>query len=192
MISADSCRTSHAPCQKERGPVATMRTSPRELTLEQQHLLLEACPPDLGRLVRAALLTACRLGELARLRVRDYSPYQQTIHLEPGKTGQARELGLTEDGDQFFCDLSLGRNGEELLFLKRSGRPMPSRDGNGVPCGWLQFDVKRQRNKVGKQIGIGDLHFHDLRTTWVSNAVARGLSIQCISSQLGHSQGRRP
>jgi len=46
---------------------------------------LNAYPPDFRRLVRAALLTGCRYGELYRLEVGDVSPEAGTLRIRQVK-----------------------------------------------------------------------------------------------------------
>ena len=63
------------------------------LTMEARTALLAACPDDLALLVRAALLTGARPGELAALTVGDFSKSQKVLTLR-GKTG-ARTVAIS-------------------------------------------------------------------------------------------------
>lgn len=66
------------------------------LDQEQATRLLAACDPDFGRLVRAALLTGCRYGELVALRVADYQPDSSAIHVRHAKGNKPRHVYLND------------------------------------------------------------------------------------------------
>ena len=51
----------------------------RYLTVPECQRLINVCDPGLRRLVQAALQTGCRYGELARLRVHDFTPDSRTL-----------------------------------------------------------------------------------------------------------------
>jgi len=61
------------------------------LSRDQRQALLDACPADLAALVRAALLTGFRPGELAALNVGDVVSGTGTIRVN-GKTGSREEV----------------------------------------------------------------------------------------------------
>src|SRR4051794_13183008 len=74
----------------------------RWLSKDECARLLNACLPDFRRLVRAALLTGCRYGELCRLEVGDVSPEAGTLHIRDTKSGRARHVHLDEETLAFF------------------------------------------------------------------------------------------
>src|SRR6202171_5370599 len=72
-------------------------------------------------LVRAALLTGCRFGELASVQVRDFNPDAGTLHIRTSKSGRGRHVVLHDEGIELFTDLSAGRRGVELMLRKADG-----------------------------------------------------------------------
>jgi hypothetical protein len=60
--------------------VTSART--RYLTITECTRLLNGCNPNFRRLVRAALESGCRYGELCRLRVHDFNPDSGTLAIE--------------------------------------------------------------------------------------------------------------
>jgi hypothetical protein len=74
----------------------------RYLAEEEQRRLVNACSADFREIVRAALLTGCRYGELIALRAADYNADAGTITVYESKAGRARHVVLTDEG----CALS--------------------------------------------------------------------------------------
>ena len=60
----------------------------RYLSRDECTRLLNACEPSFRKLVRAALLTGCRYGELARLEARDLDPDAGMLHVRTSKSGR--------------------------------------------------------------------------------------------------------
>src|SRR5262249_39831608 len=88
----------------------------RYLTEAESVRLVNACPADLRQMVRAALLTGCRYGELAALKVADYNADSGTLAIRASKSGKARHVILTEEGQRFFVDATAGRPSEDPAF----------------------------------------------------------------------------
>ena len=65
--------------------------------------------PEFRPLVRAALETGCRYGELIRLEVHDFNPDAGTVAIHKSKSGKARHVILTPEGAEFFRQHCAGR-----------------------------------------------------------------------------------
>ena len=145
----------------------------RYLTVEEAQRLLNACDPEFRLLVRGALETGARYGELCRLECGDYNPDSGTIYIRKSKSGKERHIILTKDGARFFNQLCAGRKG-----------PMFGRE-------WKEYQQKRpiaaacERAKIDPAIG-----FHQLRHTWASLAVMAGMPLPVVSKNLGHANGK--
>jgi integrase len=85
----------------------------RYLTIDECRRLLNASQGEFRDLVRAALATGCRFGELAALQVRDFNPDAATVHVRSSKTGKARHVVLNDEGVELFGRLAAGRPGVE-------------------------------------------------------------------------------
>jgi integrase len=94
---------------------------PGYLTVAEGARLINGADPDFRPLVKGALLTGCRYGELLAARVRDY--VNGKLHVARSKSGRPRDVVLTEEGVAFFAALSVGRAGDVLLFTHANGEP---------------------------------------------------------------------
>ena len=92
----------------------------RFLTLEETAKLILNCSDEFRPMVRAALYTGARYGELCRLRVGDFKSSQ--IRIERSKSGKGRWIPLTASGEVFFASVCGGRQDQELMFTHMSGR----------------------------------------------------------------------
>jgi integrase len=130
-------------------------------------------------LVRAALLTGCRFGELAALQVRDFNPDAGTLHIRTSKRGKARHVVLHEEGSELFCRLAAGRPSTELMLRKA--------DGN-------RWGKSNQTRPMAEACGRANIDppasFHALRHTYASHAVMAGAPLLVITKNLGHSDTR--
>ena len=145
------------------------------LTRPQCRALLVHCRPDLGRLVRGALFTGCRVTELARMQVNDVAAGVFGVHVRPSKNGRSRYVVLSSEGMSFFLCLSHGRPDDDLLFRMQSGRAW---DGNH----------KHLFKAAVRAAGLLDgFVFHGLRHTYASQLVQVGTPLAVVAWQLGHS-----
>jgi integrase len=81
----------------------------RYFTKDAVTRLINASQGSFRDLVKAALFTGCRYGELGRLRVVDFNPDSGTIFVGQSKSGKARNVVLTVEGQRFFETLTAGR-----------------------------------------------------------------------------------
>src|SRR5262249_49459930 len=70
----------------------------RYLQIEECIRLINASQSEFRSLVRAALLTGCRYGELAALEVHDFNRDVGTLHIRTSKSGKGRHVFLTDEG----------------------------------------------------------------------------------------------
>jgi integrase len=151
----------------------------RYLSLDEAKRLLKACSPAFQRLVRVALETGCRYGELIALRVEDFNADAGTLHVRDSKSGKPRHVVLTQKGASFVADIAKGRSPADTLLVKENGEPW-QRDHQSDP-----LHNACQTAKIDPPI-----NFHALRHTWASHAVMRGVALQIVAQQLGHTTTR--
>src|SRR5262249_40161036 len=138
----------------------------RYLSIDESVRLLNACPEDFRRLVRAALETGCRFGELARLVVADFNPDVGTVAVTRSKTNRRRHVVLTDDGVAFFRSLCIGRSGDERMLL---------RDDGGE---WRHTNQARPMAAAVARAKIAPrISFHGLRHTYASLAIMNGVPL---------------
>jgi integrase len=150
---------------------------PRYLSMDEAKALIPACEQDFQLLVRGALATGCRLGELTAMLVSAYEPEQGRCYIPTSKSGKPRHVDLTAESCAFFASITEGRSPSERMFLR-----------NGVP--WKQSEQARPMQDACEAAAITDCNFHALRHTWASHSVMNGMPLQVVSEQLGHADLR--
>ena len=93
----------------------------RYLMIAEAQRLINASAVDFRLLVRAALATGARYGELARLRVSDFNPDSGTLHVRTSKSGKGRHIVLADEGMALFTSQAAGRPANALLLPKDGG-----------------------------------------------------------------------
>ena len=81
----------------------------RYLSEDEVRRLVNACSADFRDIVRGALLTGCRYGELIGLRAADYNADAGTVTVRESKAGKVRHVVLTDEGRVVFDALTAGR-----------------------------------------------------------------------------------
>lgn len=142
------------------------------LQIDAAQRLLNATAPELRPLIRGALETGMRLGELTRLTCDDFNPDSGTLHVRRSKSGRERHVVLTEDGVSFFKSTTVGRSG--LIF---------SRNGRAWDKSRVQYGLGRANAAARIEPPIT---FHGLRHTWASLAAMNGVPLGVVSETLGH------
>jgi integrase len=151
----------------------------RYLTLDECRRLINAGEGGFRELVQAALLTGCRFGELAALRVHDLNLDAGTLHVRTSKSGKGRHVVLTDEGVEFFAALAAGRSGAEILLRKSDGgRWMKSNQSRPIA-------ITCNRAKIEPPV-----NFHALRHSYASHAVMAGAPLLVVARNLGHSDTR--
>jgi integrase len=141
--------------------------------------LANTCQGEFGLLVRAALLTGCRYGELTRMRANDYNPEVGTTSVRESKSGKPRHVALTDEGLALFDDLTAGKRDYDLIFLRDDGKP------------WGKSHQQRPLEEASARARIDPpATFHILRHTYASTLAMRGVPMGVIAAQLGHADTR--
>ena len=155
----------------------------RRLTRDEQKRLLEACDatsnPMLGWIVRIALETAMRRGEIMNLRPGDVDLNKRVVKLRDTKNSDSRDVPLNREATRVFqeaVEWFAQSKGCTLLF---SGDP--GRDGQRRAYGY-ESAFKR----AVRQAGLENFRFHDLRHEAVSRLVEGGLADQEVAAISGH------
>ncbi len=151
----------------------------RYLSMAEAGRLLNGCDPDFRRLVRGALETGARYGEICAFLVSDFNPDSDTLTVRQSKAGKSRHIILTAEGAEFFKSITAGRAGSAALFVKDRGEIwQPSHQA-------APMDDANERAKIDPPI-----NFHGLRHTWASHAVMNGVPLMIVARNLGHSDTR--
>jgi integrase len=151
----------------------------RFLTNEEALRLVNASDPDFRPLVRAALFTGCRYGELCALKVGDFDRDNQTLAIRHSKSGRPRHVYLNEEGSDFFDSMTLGRPREDILFTHADESP------------WKSSHQHRPMRDACLNAKIDPpVSFHILRHSYASLLTKAGVPLQVVASALGHADAR--
>lgn len=145
----------------------------RTLSFDEERRLLEACINERSHLrpiIITAVDTGLRQGELFKLEwtMLDFAGQMMHLPARITKTKKARSVALTE------------RTLDELWKLRES-TPIKQTSVFGIKC-----DVKRAWATACRMAEITDLRFHDLRHTFVTRAIAGGVSVGEAMKASGH------
>ena len=130
-------------------------------------------------LVRGALVTGCRYGELTRMRAADFNASAGTVTVRLSKAGKPRHVVLAGDGRALFEQLTAGCAPQDLIFRRDDGAPW------GPSHQQRPLDAASARAKLDPPAT-----FHILRHTYASSLAMRGVPMGVIAVQLGHADTR--
>jgi integrase len=150
----------------------------RYLSDDEARRLVNACEPEFRDLVKAALVTGCRYGELARFMTEDLNPDAGAIRVRTSKSDKQRHVYLTDEGQTFFATLARRRKPREMLLKRPDGKA------------WRSSDQQRPLERACKAARLTPLTFHELRHTYASRLVMNGAPLPVVARQLGHSDTR--
>jgi integrase len=151
----------------------------RFLTLDEARRLINVCPSDFRQIVRGALLTGCRYGELCRMRAAEFNAEAGTISVRLSKAGKPRHVALTDEGRELFATLTAGRGGRELIFRRADG------------AAWGASHQQRPLADASARAKIEPAaSFHILRHSYASALAMKGVPMGVIAAQLGHADTR--
>jgi integrase len=149
---------------------AQSQSRTRRLAEGEEKKLIEVLEPHYARVVRFALATAMRRGEVLSLKWRNFD-----------EVGRVAVLPLTKNGDARRVPLSSAA----LTVLKEEAQaPVWSIKGTVFDIHPVAMDKAWRR--ACRNAGIADLHFHDLRHEAVSRLFELGLNPMEVASISGH------
>jgi integrase len=155
----------------------------RYLTVDECKALIDACPSDFRAMVRGALYTGCRYGELTAMRVDAFNPDANTIHVERSKSGKGRYIPLTEEGAAFFASIAGERKVNEPMFTHAEGPREDEAWEHSQQRYWMLQACETA--KIAPAVG-----FHILRHTYASQLAMNGTPMPVIAALLGHADTR--
>ena len=156
----------------------------RYLSEEEEERLLFALPDYLRPLIRVAIHTGLRRGELLELRWGDIDLSVGVLTVREAKPGEGRRMPLNNVVRKTLLRLhqergqALTENGS--YSGERNGLVFSAREG-----GYLH-NLNRDWYPALRFAGLRDLHFHNLRHTFASRLVMRGVDLYTVQILLGH------
>lgn len=151
----------------------------RFLSEDECRRLVNASQSAFRDLVRAALLTGSRYGELTRMRACDFNYEAGTVTVRESKAGKPRHIALTDEGRALFAELTAGKVAQAHVFARDDGKP------------WGSSHQQRPLETASERAKIEPAAtFHILRHTYASTLAMRGVPMGVIAAQLGHADSR--
>ena len=145
----------------------------RWLTEDERDDLIYHSHPDARGIIAFYFFTGCRLSEGFRLRGRDLRDGQVTVWSRKGKAKRKkiRQLPILPE---VSCYMKPSYSPNELLF--------PDPDGNE----FTRQEFYKYFNPVVDSRGIEDFVAHDMRHTYASHLVQKGVNLVILQQLLGH------
>ena len=144
------------------------------LTEKQVKQLYKHTEKSFHNLVKGALLTGARYGELITATVADLDIREGTLHLD-GKTGK-RDCYLSDEGLSHYKELSKDKLPAALLHMRDDGDP------------WGRSHTFRPMKEAIKSAKLPkETTFYALRHTHISRALSAGVNIQVVAENCGTS-----
>lgn len=152
----------------------------RFLTLEEAHRLLEILATDENRIagnaIKLLLLTGARRNEVTHARWVDINWKNRTLLVPIAKSGRARNIALSAEAIEVFSSIPRVKDNPYVFPSELTGKPPAS----------LHFPWKRIR----KLAALEDVRLHDLRHSFASFLIDKGISLYTVQLLLGHTQPR--
>jgi integrase len=144
---------------------------------------------DYTPLLRTALFTGLRLGELLGLQWQDVDLHDGVLHVRrqwtrlgeyaPPKTNAAvRRLPLSGEMTSQLAALKLRSRystATDPVFASRNGKPLMHRNATG-----------RGFQPAAAKAGIEDVTFHSMRHAFASRMISRGINSTVLAALMGH------
>jgi excisionase family DNA binding protein len=144
----------------------------RVLTEEEETRLRAASAPHLRLIITGLLATGARISELMALRRSAVDLERRTILLTKTKSGRNRVIPINAQLHEVLTALKARSKGERV-FAGPEGEPVAS--------------VRRAFVSACRRAGLKGVRMHDLRHTFATRLVRRGVDIITVRDLLGHS-----
>jgi excisionase family DNA binding protein len=144
----------------------------RVLTADEETKLLAHCAPHLRPIVVFALNTGMRRGEILGLRWDQVDPAGKSVLVKRTKSGRDRSIPLNEAAAGVIKAQRTKSHGT-YVFPSTKGRE-------------FMRTVDHSFGRACRLAGIVGLRFHDLRHTFATRLIRRGVDIITVQALLGH------
>jgi len=147
----------------------------RWLTSDEEARLMAVCSPWLREIIVFALHTGMRQGEILNLQWQDIDFARSTLVIMKSENGNRRTLPINSTVYELLAT-------KQALTGATEGRVFGTPLGNPLKVRFLVREFCKSRDRAG----IADFRFHDLRHTFATRLVQRGVHIYKVQRLLGH------
>ena len=144
----------------------------RYLSDEEAERLVNNCDKSIKNIVITALNTGMRKSEILRLTWDRVDLKNSVILLDKTKNGERREVPINDTLHQTLSCIVRNIKIDYVFYNPETLKPY---------C-----DIKRSFGVALKKSHILDFHFHDLRHTFASSLIMKGVDLATIQKLLGH------
>jgi integrase len=148
-------------------------TGLRVLSAEEEKNLLQNTSPYLQDLIRFAVNTGLRVGEIFSLRWSNVDLKKGLLTIFSPKTEKLREVPINVETRKVLEAWWLGKKNDFVFYNPETGKPF--------------VDLKAGFALSCKKAGISGVTWHTLRHTFASRLVGSGADIVTVKELLGHS-----
>lgn len=152
----------------------------RFLTSEETQRLLFCLSEDHDQLATDAilllLLTGARRSEITQAKWENLDLRRRTLLVPRSKSGKPRKIILNGHAVSLFRSIQRTGGNPFVFPLPSTGRPPTT--------------LFRQWHRIRCKAGLPDLRLHDLRHSFASFLVNKGVSLYVVQGLLGHTQIR--
>jgi integrase len=152
----------------------------RTLTPDEEERLLPCCSDELRPIVIFALDTGCRLGEILDLTWDSIDFGLGLVRAWQTKTEREKTIPLSRRLREILLDLK-AKSDSELVF------PSPRPKDKHTELGERYTSIKTAWNAACRRARVTGLRFHDLRATFISRLIEKGVDIGTIKTLPGHT-----
>lgn len=146
----------------------------RVLSEDEEVRLLAASSPHLMPILKVALNTGMRKGEIFKMRWENVDFEKREVRIPESKSGTERRIPINSALFALLHSLrSRDGNHESVFSNPETGKPY--------------VDIKRAFSGACRRASITNLRFHDLRHSFASRLVSRGVDIVIIKELMGHA-----
>jgi integrase len=121
--------------------------------------------------LRLLIYTGCRLGEVLSLKWEDVNLKENFIHLKDSKVGE-RGIPLNESAKNVILGLKKQADNPHVFCGNKKGTHLVT--------------IQKIWDRIRQKAGIPDVRIHDLRHSFASFALKKGVSLYGVSKLLGH------
>jgi integrase len=145
----------------------------RVLSPEEEEKLLQNAVPYIQDLVRFALNTGLRIGEIFSLRWSHVDWENHILNVFAPKTGKTRDVPINAEALKVLQAWNLAKKNEFVFYNPATGKPF--------------VDLKAGFSLACEKAEISGVTWHTLRHTFASRLLDRGVDIITVKELLGHS-----
>jgi integrase/recombinase XerD len=144
------------------------------LTEDEIQKMIGAAPEKARFVIHFLYKTACRVGEMIQVKLRDCQ--QTNGHIKIRVIGKAKKVRSVYIPTDLYDEIQQVYGGKKWLFESRGGRPLN------------RNNIGHQIKQAGERIGKSNVNPHMLRHVRATDMLLnKGISLKAVSKYLGHS-----